>query len=71
MLSRLYERLSVKPKVLKEYLTALASVELSFTKDEIVRRVDLIRGAKNYSNSPYVLCYEEMLSIYEKHFLRK
>jgi len=70
-LATLYEKLAVKPKVLKEYLTALAGVELSFTKDEIVRRVDLIKGAKNYQNSPYVLTYDEMIAIYEKHFLAK
>lgn len=70
MLSRLNNRLSVKPKVLKEYLTALAGVELSFSEEEIVRRVDLVCKAKNYTNSPYVLTYDEMLEIYRKHFLK-
>lgn len=70
-LSVLYDALSVKPKVLKEYLTALAGVDLSFTKEEIVRRVDLVCGAKNYTNSPYVISYDEMISIYEGLFLRK
>lgn len=70
-LALLYDTLSVKPKVLKEYLTALASVDLSFTKEEIVRRVDLICGAKNYVNSPYVLTYDEMIAIYERLFLKK
>lgn len=70
-LSIFFDRLSVKPKVLKEYLTALAGVELSFTEDEITRRVDLIAGAKNYQNSPYVLKYSEIIDIYKRHFLTK
>jgi len=70
-LDLLYAKLSVKPKVLKEYLSALAGVELSFTKDEIVKRENLVSGAKNYVNSPYVIAYDEMISIYEKHFLKK
>ncbi len=66
-----YKRLGVKPKVMKEFLSALADVELSFTEDEIKYRVDLIKGAKNYVNSPYVLTEEEMLEIYRKKFLKK
>ncbi len=70
-LALLYSRLNVKPTVLKEFLTALADVQLSFTSEEIARRVDLICNAANYTNSPYVLSYDEMTDIYERLFLKK
>lgn len=59
------------PKVMKTYLPALADVDLSFTEEEIDRRVKLISGAKNYTNSPYVLSLAEMYDIYRSHFLKK
>lgn len=60
--------IGTKPRLLAEYLPALAAVELHFTEAEIAERVDLIKGAKNYVNSPYVLSDEEKLEIYRKHF---
>lgn len=59
------------PKVMKTYLPALADVDLSFTEAEIDRRVQLISGAKNYQNSPYVLSVAEMYDIYRNHFLKR
>ena len=41
------------------------------TQDEITKYVDLIKNAKNYKNSPYVLSEDEMIDIYKKHFARK
>lgn len=67
-LARFYEYLDVKPKVLREYLPALSGVNLTLSEEEIRERVDLISGAKNYVNSPYVLSVDEMYDIYRKHF---
>ncbi len=63
--------LGTKPKLMQEFLPGLADVDITLTEDEIVKYVDLIKGAKNYTNSPYVLNTEEMLDIYRKHFTRK
>ena len=41
------------------------------TEEEIRAHVDLVKDAKNYKNSPYVLSVEEMYEIYRKHFLKK
>lgn len=51
-------------------LPSLSGVNLSFTEDEIAKRVELILDAKNYTNSPYVLSKEEIYDIYRKHFLK-
>ena len=67
-LAHFYEALDVKPKVLREYLPALSSVTLSLTEEQIRERVELVKGAKNYQNSPYVLSVDEMYAIYRKHF---
>ena len=69
-LSRFYAALGVEGKVLKEALPRLSGVKLSFTEEEIDRRVKLISGAKNYVNSPYVLSVEEMYELYRKHFAK-
>ena len=50
-------------------LPELSGVKLSFTEEEIAKRVELIADAKNYVNSPYVISKEEMYEIYRKHFL--
>lgn len=59
------------PKLMKALLPGLANVDLSFTEEEIDRRVKLICGAGNYTNSPYVLSMDEMYEIYRNHFLKK
>lgn len=67
-LARFYAAIGTDGETLKEALPRLSGVKLSFTEEEIDRRVKLISGAKNYANSPYVLSIEEMYEIYRKHF---
>lgn len=56
-------------KFMAKRLTELSGVKLSFTEEEIAKRVELIADAKNYVNSPYVISKDEMYEIYRKHFL--
>ena len=53
----------------------IAFIVILFTKieepEQAPVRVELIKGAKNYTNSPYIINEEEMLDIYKKHFARK
>lgn len=67
----IYSVLNTTPKIMKEYLPALAEVELSLTPEEIDEHIDLICNAKNYANSPYVITKEEMRDIYSSHFLKR
>ena len=70
-LNALASALGTKPKLMAEFLPGLADVNITLSDEEIKTYVDLIKGAKNYSNSPYVLNEEEMLDIYRRHFARK
>ena len=70
-LNDLATALGTKPKLMAEFLPGLADVDIRLSEEEIVNYVNLIKGAKNYTNSPYVLNEEEMLEIYRKHFARK
>jgi alcohol dehydrogenase class IV len=70
-LNALAVALGTKPKLMAEFLPGLADVDIKLTEEEIIKYVDLIKGAKNYTNSPYVLNEEEMLDIYRKHFAKK
>lgn len=63
--------IGAKPAVMKAFLPGIADVDLTFTEEEIAYRVELIAGAKNYPNSPYVLCKDEIYDIYRSHFLKK
>jgi alcohol dehydrogenase class IV len=63
--------LSTTPRLMADFLPGLADVNLILTEDEINHYVSLIKTAKNYSNSPYVLNEEEMVQIYKNHFLKK
>ncbi|MBQ8208941.1 MAG: iron-containing alcohol dehydrogenase [Clostridia bacterium] len=56
---------------LSELLTSLANIKFSFTEEEIIKRVDLIKNAGNYANSPYVLSDCEKYEIYRKLFTNK
>lgn len=67
-LERFYSYLGVKPRVLSEFLTALAGVDFSLSDDEIEHYVSLVKDAGNYKNSPYVLSFDEMKEIYKKLF---
>jgi len=70
-LNSLAAALGTKPRLMAEFLPGLANVDITLTEEEIINYVELIKGAKNYTNSPYVLNEEEMLEIYRKHFARK
>ena len=70
-LNALANALGTKPKLMAEFLPGLADVDIKLSEEEIICFVDLIKGAKNYSNSPYVINEEEMLEIYRRHFARK
>ncbi len=65
------QKIGTKPRVLAALLEGLAKVDFTFTEDEIAAHVELIAGAGNYANSPYVLSKTEIYDIYRKHFLRK
>jgi alcohol dehydrogenase class IV len=54
--------------VMKEFLPALSGVDLKLTDEKITEYIELVAGAKNYSNSPYVINKDEMYDIYRKHF---
>ena len=69
-MQEIYTALGTTPRIMKEYLPALAEVELAMTADQIEEHIDLIAGAKNYANSPYVITREEMTEIYTKHFAK-
>ena len=60
---------SPRHRRLSDTLPALSGVELSFSEEDIDKRVDLIASAKNYTNSPYVISEGEMREIYRSHFL--
>lgn len=63
--------IGTKPNVMKAFLPGIAEVDFSFTQAEIAERVELVAGAGNYQNSPYVISKEEMYAIYRAHFLKK
>lgn len=56
------------PNTLAATITRLSGVKLKLAEQEIYRHVALVSGAKNYSNSPYVLSDEEKIEIYLKLF---
>lgn len=70
-INKLAAALNTTPRLMTEFLPGLADVNITLTNEQIRKYVDLIKNAKNYSNSPYVLNEEEMLEIYKKHFARK
>ena len=53
---------------LARVLPDLAAVEPRLSQTQIAEHVELIAGAKNYANSPYVLCKDEIYAIYRAHF---
>ncbi len=70
-LNKLAQAIGTTPRLMAEFLPGLADVDISLSELEIRTYVDLIKNAKNYTNSPYILNEEEMLAIYRKHFARK
>ena len=63
--------IGTKPRALAAFLPGVADVSLSMTEAEIAEHIDLIAGAKNYTNCPYVLSKEEIFDIYRSHFGKK
>lgn len=63
--------LGTTPRLMAEFLPGLADVNITLSNDQIKEYVELIKNAKNYTNSPYVLSEDEMIEIYKKHFARK
>lgn len=70
-MSEIYSALSTTSKIMKEYLPALSGVDVKLTGEQIREYVGLVKGAGNYTNSPYVINESEMHEIYERHFLIK
>lgn len=68
-MQEIYAALGTTPRIMKEYLPALADIELTLTSEQISEHIELICNAKNYANSPYVITKDEMFEIYNKHFL--
>ena len=64
------EAIGAEPSELSRVLPKLSGVELRLTEDEIKARVDLVKGAKNYVNSPYVINDEEKAEIYRRLFFK-
>lgn len=59
---------NASPKDIAHLIPSLANVRLTMTDDEIERHVSLIKDAKNFKNSPYVLNNDEKLTIYSDLF---
>ncbi len=70
-LNDLADAIGTTPRLMAEFLPGLADVDITLSESEIGEYVSLIKNAKNYTNSPYILNEEEMLAIYRKHFTRK
>lgn len=70
-LCELAEIIGTTPRLMAEFLPGLADVNITLTEDEVAEFVSLVKDAKNYQNSPYVLTEEEMIAIYKKHFCTK
>lgn len=59
------------PEDIARLIPSLAGVKLSLTAEGTEERVSLIKDAKNFQNSPYVLNDEEKLAIYSELFPQK
>ncbi len=70
-LNTLADAMGTTPRLMSEFLPGLADVDITLSEKEIAEYVSLIKNAKNYTNSPYIINEEEMLAIYRKHFTRK
>ena len=67
-MKEIYTLLGTTPKIMKEFLPALSGVELHLSPEQITEHIELVKSAKNYSNSPYVISEAEMYEIYGRHF---
>lgn len=69
-LEKFFDALGTNAEELSSLLTSLADIHIRLCEEEIVKYVDLIKGAVNYVNSPYVLTDKEKYDIYRKHFCK-
>ena len=67
-LDAFFAHLGTNANELSSLLFELADVKISLTEDEIIKFVDLIKGAGNYVNSPYILTDDEKYDIYRDLF---
>ena len=70
--SKLYtlaRALETTPEEIAHTIPELSGVALSLDAASRREYVDRVKGAGNYSNSPYVISYEEMLDIYNRLFV--
>ncbi len=63
--------LLASPDEVAENIVNWSDVNLSLTDSEIDEYITNVKGAKNYSNSPYVIDESEMREIYNELFKRK
>lgn len=67
-LDKFFRFIGTDRKTLISLLSRLSETGIKLSPDEIKEHVDLIKGAGNYVNSPYVLSDEEKYGLYKKHF---
>lgn len=65
------EEIGAKRRSLGALLSGLSNTDIVMSDEEIKHHIDLIKDAKNYANSPYVISESEMADIYRKHFMKK
>lgn len=68
LIERFCEGLLTPPEVVAKNIVDWSNVKLSLTEAEIDEYVENVKGAKNYSNSPYVINEAEMRDIYARLF---
>ncbi len=68
-IEKICRELYVLPDELGMKLYALADVSLKVTDADIERFISLVKDAKNYANSPYVINGDEMYSILHKSLM--
>ena len=61
--------LETTPDEIAYVIPELAGISLSLNKEEIERYVNSVKNAANYTNSPYVISYEDMIDIYKRLFI--
>ena len=65
---KLYDAIGASGEEIKSVIVEKSGVDLTLDAETITRFVDLVKGAGNYKNSPYVICPEEMVQIYTRLF---
>lgn len=70
-LNKFFAAVGTDRKTLISLLARLSETGIRLSGKEIKEYVDLVKGAGNYVNSPYVLSDEEKYGLYRKHFARE